>query len=111
MYTVRKFEYSDAPYFYEEFKKFFPTFEINEDEKSRLMVKSAAENIVKVDLAKYGLTSEDWGDYIISGSHHTGQFYEEYMDAYVGVEPYQNGSMIDVPVDAEAEVLPPDGKN
>ena len=78
---------------------------INEDEKSRLMVKSAAENIVKVDLAKYGLTSEDWGDYIISGSHHTGQFYEEYMDAYVGVEPYQNGSMIDVPVDAEAEVF------
>ena len=31
MYTVRKFEYSDAPYFYEEFKKFFPTFEINEE--------------------------------------------------------------------------------
>ncbi len=78
---------------------------INEEEKSRLMDKSAAENIVKVDLTKYGLTSEDWGEYIISGSHHTGQFYEEYMDAYDGVEPYQNGSMIDVPVDAEAELF------
>ncbi len=79
---------------------------INEEEKSRLMDKSAAEHIVKVDLAKYGLTSEDWGEYVISGSHHTGEYYDEYAEAYSKVEStYVDGSYIDVPVDAEAEVF------
>ena len=31
MYKVRKFEYSDAPNFFNDFKRFFPTFEITEE--------------------------------------------------------------------------------
>ena len=34
---------------------------INAEETARLMDKTAADKIVKVDLAKYGLTAEDWG--------------------------------------------------
>ena len=51
---------------------------INEEEKSRIIDKSAVENIVKVDLKKYGLTSEDWGKYVSMGSHHTGAQYDDY---------------------------------
>jgi len=79
---------------------------INEEEKSRLMDKSAADNIVKVDLAKYGLTSEDWGDYVVSGSHHTGEFYDEYAEAYEKAEAEGIlGANAQVPVTPEAEVF------
>ncbi len=78
---------------------------INEEEISRLMDRSAAEHIVKIDLTKYGLTADDWGEYVVTGSHHTGHFYKEYADAYESVEPYSEGSYIDVPVPAEAEVF------
>ena len=79
---------------------------INDEEKSRLMDKSAADNIVKVDLAKYGLTSEDWGDYVVSGSHHTGEFYDEYAEAYEKAEAEGIlGANAQVPVTPEAEVF------
>jgi len=79
---------------------------INEEEKSRLMDKSAADNIVKVDLAKYGLTSEDWGEYIVSGSHHTGEFYDEYAEAYENADAEDiRGGNAQVPMDPEAEVF------
>ena len=79
---------------------------INEEEKSRLMDKSAADNIVKVDLAKYGITKEDLGEYVISGSHHTGIFYEEYAEAYDRAESENIlGANGQVPVTPEAEVF------
>lgn len=79
---------------------------INDEEKSRLMDKSAADNIVKVDLAKYGLTSEDWGDYVVTGSHHTGEFYDEYADAYANAEKEELlGGNAQVPIIPEAEVF------
>ena len=79
---------------------------INEEEKSRLMDKSAAEKIVKVDLTKYGLTSDDLGEYIVSGSHHTGEFYEEYAEAYENADAEEiKGGNAQVPMTPEAEVF------
>ena len=79
---------------------------INEEEKSRLMDKSAADNIVKVDLAKYGLTSEDWGEYVSSGSHHTAMYYDEYTDNYGESYVWIYGEPIyEVPGVPEAEVF------
>ena len=62
---------------------------INDAEKSRLMDKTAADNIVKVDLKKYGLTAEDWGEYLLSGSHCTAFWYDEFAESFasVGLDP------------------------
>ncbi len=56
---------------------------INADEKSRLMDTSVADNILRVDLKKYGLTADDWGEYVLSGNHCTAMWYDEFNEAFL----------------------------
>ena len=49
---------------------------ITDEEKSRLIDPAAAENVVKLDLKKYGLTEDDWGQIYTIGTYHLAYKYE-----------------------------------
>lgn len=49
---------------------------LTDEEKSRIIDKDAAENVVKIDLTKYGMTADDWGTLYSTGLYGTGKWYD-----------------------------------
>lgn len=47
------------------------------EEEKQLLHGDAAENVVRIDLTRYGLTAKDWGDICAVGSYHTAASYDD----------------------------------
>ncbi len=68
---------------------------LDENEKSRLHG-DAKENVVKVDLKKYGLTRSDWGEISAVGSHGTARKYDDAVISPLSCELFFNDERMNV---------------
>ena len=63
---------------------------LTEEEKSRLHG-DAKEKVIRADLKKLGLSRRDWGEMCVTGSHHTGDRYDDAVLSPMWCELFANG--------------------
>ncbi|MBE6541565.1 MAG: right-handed parallel beta-helix repeat-containing protein [Ruminococcaceae bacterium] len=68
---------------------------LNDEEKSRLHG-DAVEKVVKLDLKKYGLTKDDWGEMCAVGSHSIAKRYDDIVTGLMASELFVNSSRMDL---------------